>query len=63
MSNKVEVIFGTTKRSNKKYWFFASELDDVNMLYPASMLLNKCQEEYAQHHGVSLDSLTFIDID
>lgn len=50
------------KRGNTQYRLLASELDDCNMLYPMSMTLEECKAEYANHHGFSLGSFDFVEV-
>lgn len=59
----MKVYFGTTRRGSKRYWMFVSDTDECNFLYDGNMLLNKCKKEYASAHGVSVDSIEFIDMD
>lgn len=59
----MKVYFGTTSRGNRKFWTFVSDTDECNFLYDANMLLNKCKEDYARAHQVSVDSIEFIDMD
>lgn len=59
----MKVYFGTTSRGSKTYWTFVSDTDECNFLYDSKMLLNKCKREYAEAHGVSVDSIEFINMD
>ena len=58
----IKCYIETVKRGNTQYRLLASALDSCNMLYPMDMPLGECKAEYAEHHGFSIGSFTFVEV-
>ena len=58
----IKCFIETVKRGNTQYRLLASELDTCNMLYSMDIPLDECKAKYAEHHGFSLGSFIFEEV-